>query len=118
MGLPAGDFHQFLRHDSARPLQQFQNLVGLTAVAGTGGFLSAFGRFLRRGSLMGRLPFFFATWAPRGATRAFLVAFGCLPNAGAWPLPVSSVIDVFMFAPWAEISAITTWITPVRPESK
>jgi hypothetical protein len=47
-----------------------------------------------------------------------LLAFGFSPVAGAWALPVSSAIDVFMFSPCAVITAITTWITPVRGKSK
>jgi hypothetical protein len=47
-----------------------------------------------------------------------LVAFGFSPVAGAWAVPVSSAIDVFMFSLSAVIIAVTTWITPVRQESK
>jgi hypothetical protein len=55
MRLPTGGFHQFLGCDSAWPLEQFQNLVGLAAFAGSFGFLSAFGRFLGGAGLLGRL---------------------------------------------------------------
>jgi hypothetical protein len=48
---PTRRFHQLLRGDSARPLQQFQNLRGLAAIAGLGlgslgdlAFLRALGR--------------------------------------------------------------------------
>ena len=55
MRLPAGGFHQFLGCCAAGPLQQVQDLGGLAAVAGAGGFLLAFGRFLRRTGLLPRL---------------------------------------------------------------
>src|ERR1700733_5034848 len=55
MWLPAGGFHQLLRCYAARPFQQFQNLVGLATLAGALRFLSAFGRFLGWGGLLGRL---------------------------------------------------------------
>jgi hypothetical protein len=47
-----------------------------------------------------------------------LVAFGFSPAAWAWVAPFSSAVDVFMFSLSAVITAVTTWITPVRQESK
>ena len=55
MSLPARRLHQLFRGDAARPLEQVQDFGSLTAVAGTGGFLGAFGRILRRGGLLTRL---------------------------------------------------------------
>src|ERR1700722_11758025 len=81
-------------------------------------FIAALGAFLPGVALLADLPFFFATWTPCGATRAFLVAFRSSPVAGVWVVPVSSAIDVFMFSLSAVIAAVTTWITPVRKESK
>src|ERR1700722_10812339 len=79
---------------------------------------AALGAFLAGVAFLADLPLVFATWAPCGATRAFLVAFGFSPVACAWAVPVSSAIDVFMFSLSAVITAVTTWITPVRRESK
>jgi len=74
------------------------------------------GAFFAGLAFLAALPFFGATWAPRCATRAFFVGFGCAPVAGA--VPVSSVVDaIIVFSPLAVIT-VTTWITPVRPESK
>jgi hypothetical protein len=36
----------------------------------------------------------------------------------AWAVPVSCVIEVSMFSPYAVITAVTTWITPVRRKGK
>ena len=56
MWLPTGSSHQILGCYAARPLEQFQNRVSLAACARGLGFLSGFGRFLRRCRLLGRLP--------------------------------------------------------------
>jgi hypothetical protein len=78
--------------DAARPLEQFQTLVGLAAFAGGLGFLSALGRFLARAALLwGDLPFFGVTFAPRGATRAILVGVGWSPVAGAGLVAASAI---------------------------
>ena len=88
-------------------------------IIGLGAALAAvLGACLAGVAFLAELPFFFPTWAPCGATRAFLVAFGFSPVAGAWAVPVSSTIDVFMFSLSAVITAVTTWITPARQESK
>jgi hypothetical protein len=55
MRLPAGGLHQFLCSYSARPLQQIQNLCGLTAVPGGSGLFLALERFRRGAGLLGRL---------------------------------------------------------------
>ena len=55
MRQPASRFEQFLGGYSAGPLQQIEDRRCLAAVPGTGGFLSAFGRFLGWGSLLPRL---------------------------------------------------------------
>jgi hypothetical protein len=60
--------------------------------------------------------FFGATWARPTPARAFFVAFGSSAEA-AGAVPVSGV-DVMLFSPLAVITALTTWITPVRGESK
>src|SRR5258708_36579285 len=57
-------------------------------------FLAALGVFLAVLAFFPDLPFFGATWAERGATRAFLAAFGCAPVAVAVAAPVSSVVSV------------------------
>jgi hypothetical protein len=69
--------------------------------------------------------FFGATWAPFLATAAFLLGFGLLAFAfvgfgwsPAWAAPVSTVIEVSMLSPLAVITAVVTWITPVRTKSK
>jgi hypothetical protein len=49
-----------------------------------------------------------ATWARRGAIRAFLVGFGCSLVGAAGAAPVSSVVDVFIYSPLAVITAVTT----------
>jgi hypothetical protein len=118
MRLPARRFHQLFGSYAPWPLQQGEDRVGLAALAGASGLLRGFGRFLGWVAFLADLPFFFATCAPCGATRAFLVAFGFSPVAVAWAVPVSSAIDVFMFSLSAVITAVTTWITPVRRESK
>jgi hypothetical protein len=82
------------------------------------GLAAVLGAFLAGLAFLPDLYFFFATCAPSGATRAFLAAFGFSPVAGDWALPVSSAIDVFMFSLSAVITAVTTWITLVGPESK
>lgn len=64
--LPAGGFHQLLARNAARPLEQFENRLGLTAFAdplllarlpraGGLGFWARFGRFLGGGGLLARL---------------------------------------------------------------
>jgi hypothetical protein len=92
MRLPASGFQQFLRSDAARPLQQFEDRRRLTAVAGAGGFLSAFGRFLGWGGLLPPLPLPGATFARRAPAVAFFVAF----VSGA--VSVCSVVEI-MFSP-------------------
>jgi hypothetical protein len=44
--LPAGSFHQLRQGSSLGPLQHFQNLGGLAAIAATGSVLGRIGRFL------------------------------------------------------------------------
>jgi len=67
MGLPAGRFHQLLAGNAARPLEQFEDRLGLAAFAGalllgsfprTGCFWlrGRFGRFLGWAGLLPRLP--------------------------------------------------------------
>src|SRR5712691_9690119 len=60
-------------------------------------FLGALPLFLAGLAFRADLAFAGATWARRGATRAFLEGFGCSPVAAvAWAVPFSSVIDVFI----------------------
>jgi hypothetical protein len=87
MRLPSGSFHQFLHSGAAPSFQQFEDRLGLgafadpfvlgrpAAVAGAGAF-APLGAFFAGLAFLPDLPFFFATCAPCGATRAFLVAFG------------------------------------------
>jgi hypothetical protein len=55
MRLPASRFHQLFGSYASRPLQQMEHDSGLAAVAGAGGVLRAFGRFLGRAGLLPRL---------------------------------------------------------------
>jgi hypothetical protein len=55
MRLPPGRFHEFLGSCAARALQQVQHLGCLAAVAGSGDFLRAFGRFPGGAGLLTRL---------------------------------------------------------------
>jgi hypothetical protein len=73
MRLPPGGFQQFLRSHAA--LQQFEDGRRLATVAGTGGFLSAFGRFLGWAGLLPALPLPGATFARRAPGLAFFAAF-------------------------------------------
>src|ERR1700674_18441 len=82
-------------------------------------FLRPLGAFLAELPFLADLVFLGATCAPRGATRAFLVGFGCAPVAVAWAVPVSSLLDVMMCSPLlAVITAVTTSITPVSRKCK
>jgi hypothetical protein len=115
MWLPGCGFHQLLGGNAARPLQQFEHLGGLAAVAGARRFLRALGRFPGL-AFFADFAFFGATWARRAPAVAFLVAFGSSAEA-AGTAPASGV-DVMVFSPLVVISAVTTSITPVRRESK
>ena len=105
MRLPAGSLHQLLGGDAAGPLQQFQNLVGLAALAGAFGFLRAFGRFLGRGGLLAGLPLLLrnvgALWRNDGPF-CWLWAGSLCGRVGE--VAVSSAIEI-MFSPWAVITA-------------
>jgi hypothetical protein len=82
-------------------------------------FFWPLGAFFGALAFLADLAFFGGTWARCRATRAFLLGFGWSPVAVAWAVPVSSAIDVFIsFSPCAVITAVTTWITPVRWKSK
>ena len=63
MRLPAGGFHQFLGCYAARPLQQFEDLVGFAALAGALRFLAPLGAFFAGVAFLPDLAFFFATCA-------------------------------------------------------
>src|SRR6185369_756302 len=79
MRLPAGRFHQFLGGCPAWPFQQVEDLGGLAAVAGAGGFRGAFGRILRGSGLLPRLALL---WRDVGATRASGGLLGGFPSLG------------------------------------
>ena len=122
MRLPAGGFHQFLGGDAAGPLQQVEDLGGLAAIAGLG-----LAPWLSRGLWALSWPGWPScpTWpwrAQRGArrapTRGLLVGFAGSSATVAGAVPVSSVVDVMMVSPFAVITAVTTWITPVGRKSK
>src|ERR1700694_3451894 len=81
-------------------------------------FLLPLGAFFAGVAFLADLPFFGATWAPFGATRAFLAAFGCSLAADAGAVAASTINSVILISPLAVITAITTSITPVRRESK
>jgi hypothetical protein len=77
------------------------------------------GGFLAGLAFFPDLAFFGATWARCRATLAFLVGFGfCSAATAAWAVPASSVIVVMWSLLCAVITAVVTWITPVRRESK
>jgi hypothetical protein len=61
-----------------------------------------------------------ATWARRGATRAFLGASGFSATAAvAWAVCSFSVVDIVIsHSPFAVITAFTTWIALVGNRSK
>jgi hypothetical protein len=101
MWLPVCGFHQLFGGDAARSLEQFEHLGGLATVAGPGGFLRALGAFLPGLAFLADLPFFGATWAPRGATRAVLVAFVCSLRTGPCAVAVSAINSVILISPLA-----------------
>jgi hypothetical protein len=67
MRLPPRRLHQLFGRYAARSLQQVEDGVGLAALAP-----AALGAFLAGVAFLTELPFFLPTWAPCGATRAFL----------------------------------------------
>jgi hypothetical protein len=98
--LPASGFQQLLRGGSAGPLEQVQDLGGLAALAGYFRFFAAFeaaGALLGRGGLFfPDLPLAGATRGFRGATLAFLVAFGSRAVAVAGVVACSSIFVVMV----------------------
>jgi hypothetical protein len=80
-------------------------------------FFAPLGAFFAGLAFLGDLPFFGATWALRGATRAFLLAFGCSLLAAFGVAAVSTINSVILISPLAVIT-VTTSITPVAQESK
>ena len=83
VGLPVLCFHDLGQSSTILALQQFENPIRLAAFAGRLGFLSAFGRFLRGASLLGRLALLRRDVSTLCATRALLAAFGCSLVPGA-----------------------------------
>jgi hypothetical protein len=59
-----------------------------------------------------------ATWGFRGATLAFVLAFGSLAGAVAWAVCSSVVSVVMVVSPLRLITAVSTSITLVRRRSK
>jgi hypothetical protein len=76
MGLPCGHFHQLFRRDTARSLEQVEDFVGLTTLAGGAGLLSGFGRFRSWAGLLGRLPLLLCNVGALWRTGGFLGGFG------------------------------------------
>jgi len=93
---PASRLLKLLGARSARALQQIENLGGLAAVAGAGGFLRALGRFLSEGGLLPRLALLGATLRVRLAPLAFWVAFEA-STAGASAVSSASAVEIIVF---------------------
>ena len=85
----------------------------------TSGLVRPLGAFLAGVALRADLALAGATLARRGATRAFLLAFGFLLLAVAAGVPFSSGINVVIFNfSLAVMFAVTTWITRVLLKCK
>ena len=117
MRLPTGRFHQFLGRYAACPLEQFQNLVRLAALAGALRFLRAFGRFLGRAGILGRLPLLLRNVGVLWRNTGLFGGFGLLGcrRGGAGGCFFCDRNHVFSLD---GDYRVTTWITPVRRESK
>jgi hypothetical protein len=104
MRLPTTRLLQLLGRCPARPLEQIEDLGGLAAATGAGGFRRALGRFLGRAGLLPRLALFRrdvgATCASGGLFRGFLRR-----GSGGRAVTVDSGVDVMMFLLWAVITA-------------
>src|SRR5260370_40296359 len=72
-------------------------------------FFRPLGAFFAGLAFLADLAFFVAAWG-------FLFGFGGAPVAGA--VPVSSVVDAIICILLLAVITVTTWITPVRLESK
>ena len=85
MRLPSAGLLKLLRCCAARPLQQVQDFGGFAAVAGAGGFLRAFGRFLGRGGLLPRLGLFRRNGRDTCASAGLFRGFRLGNRAGRMP---------------------------------
>jgi hypothetical protein len=121
VGQPTGGFHEFLHGSPATTFEQIQDFGCFAALAGSPAFADV--AFL--GALVAFLAavVFLPDFGLDGATPGFRGAMlGLVAPLGSCAAPevamACSSAVVIVNSPSAVITAVTTWITPVRRRSK